>query len=90
MSTERVAAAQMRQLVESGTARPLLSGFEIGPTWYAGAWWHVPADGSDGPNYHRAGPELSADLDRLKERSDRIDAVLAEAEARAGAPGILR
>jgi hypothetical protein len=73
-------AGQVRQLVESGTARPLLSGFEVSPTWYDGRWWYVPSDAPDGADYVPADAERSASFDRLRERADRIDSFLAEDE----------
>lgn len=78
MAVGSMPAAAMRQLVESEAARPLLEGFEISPTSYAGAWWYVPSGADDDADYVAAGPELSADFDRLRARADRIDAFLAE------------
>jgi hypothetical protein len=71
MDAGHVPATAMRGLVRSGEARPLLQGFEIVPTRYRDAWWHVPRDGED---YVPAGPELSAELDLLRARADLVEA----------------
>lgn len=76
MTTDRIPAELMRELVESGAARPLMPGFEVVPTWYEDIWWHVPQDAADGADYVQAGPELSAKLDELRSRADQANAVL--------------
>lgn len=79
MAVGAMSDADMRQLIESGAAKPLLVGFEVGPTVYADAWWYVPKSSED-RNYVTAGPELSADFDQLQARVDNIDTVLARLE----------
>jgi len=78
MTDGSLSSDAMRQLVDSGDAKALLVGFEVGPTRYADAWWYVPSDAGDGADYVVAGPDMSAEFDRLQARSDKIDALLAE------------
>jgi hypothetical protein len=73
-----MSATAMRELIEAGAARPLLTGFEVTPTSYDGAWWYVPSGAGSDADYLLAGPDLSAELDRLRARSDRIDGLPAE------------
>lgn len=79
MSDETLAADVVRELVAEGAAEPLLAETEIGPTWYADRWWYVPVDGTD---YQAAGPEMSAEFDRLKLRVQAINDVQAELDGR--------
>jgi hypothetical protein len=79
MTLGSMSAAAMRELVDAGEAKPLLTGFDISPTLYAGQWWYVPSgsddEADDDADYVLAGPDMSAQLDRLRVRADRIDAV---------------
>lgn len=75
MSDETLAADVVRELVAEGAATPLLAETVVGPTWYADRWWYVPVDGTD---YQPAGPDVSAEFDRLKLRVQSINDVQAE------------
>lgn len=73
MTQSSLSAAAMRELVAAGDAVPLLTGFDVGPTAYDGRWWYVPSDAGDDADFQLAGPELAAEFDRLRARSERID-----------------
>ena len=78
MTESTLPAAAMRELVAAGDAVPLLTGFDVSPTAYDGRWWYVPSEAADDADYLVAGPELSAELDRLRARSERIDRLATE------------
>lgn len=59
-------------MVLAGTAVPLLAGAEVGPTWYDGQWWYVPADAPDGADYVVADAEMAEEFDRLRVRAERV------------------
>ncbi|MEU4192237.1 hypothetical protein AB0E69_10080 [Kribbella sp. NPDC026611] len=80
MTDGTLSAEEVRELVQSGAATPLLGGTEVGPTWYDDHWWFVPSDAPDDADYEVAGPELSAEFDRLRVRAEAIESVAARLE----------
>lgn len=72
----------MRELIETGTATPMLAGMEIGPTWYADRWWYVPEDAAEDADYQPAGPELAGRFDKLRRRAEAVERVQAELDGR--------
>ena len=77
-NAEQLSVESMRDLVLSGEARPLFVEFDIGPTSYAGQWWHVPA-GADGGEYVHVDAEYAERLDQMRTRLAGIDAFLESA-----------
>ncbi|MFF0345671.1 hypothetical protein [Kribbella sp. NPDC004875] len=82
MTDANLSAAAVRELVRTGEARPMLAGTEVGPTWYDGRWWYVPADAEEGADYQPAGPELAARFDKLRARAQAVEEVQAELDDR--------
>jgi hypothetical protein len=80
--TDDVTQERMRELIGSGAARPLLGGMEVGPTFYDGRWWSVPADAAEHASYQAAGPEQAARFDQLRRRADAAERVQAELDSR--------
>jgi hypothetical protein len=78
MTDGKLSADVVPELVRTGEAIPLLAGTAVGPIWCADRWWYVPTDAPDDADYLPAGPELSADFDRLRRRARAIEAVQAE------------
>ena len=80
--TDYVTQEHMRELIDSGAATPMLSGMEVGPTFYDGRWWYIPAEDADDADYRQADPEKSERFDRLKRRADAVERVQAELDGR--------
>jgi hypothetical protein len=78
MAETTMPASTLRQLVSEGADEPLLSGADVGPTWYAGQWWFVPSDALDDTDYQLADEELSRQFDDLRRRAARIAEVSGE------------
>lgn len=54
--------------------------FDVGPTFYAGRWWHIPNDAPADADYVPAGPQLAKSFECTRTRLDRIDAFMARTE----------
>jgi hypothetical protein len=72
----------MRELMDSGAATPMLDGMEVGPTWYDGRWWYVPAEAAADADYQLADPDKSERFDRLRRRAEAVERVQAELDGR--------
>lgn len=77
-NAEQISVETMRELVLSDEARPMFVEFDIGPTSYAGQWWHVPTDSISG-RYVVVDAEHAERLDQMRTRLAGIDAFLGSA-----------
>ncbi|NMI00621.1 hypothetical protein [Pseudonocardia acidicola] len=60
---DRISVADMAELTQAGEAIQLFPEFNIGPTFWDGAWWVVPQGPGEGARgYTMAPPELSQEL----------------------------
>jgi hypothetical protein len=82
MTDDNLSQERVRELLASGEATPLLAGTEVGPTWYADRWWHIPTGAAEDSDYQAVGPELSARFDQLLVRAKAIEEVQAELDGR--------
>jgi hypothetical protein len=73
---------RMRELLDAGEATPMLAGTDVGPTWYDGRWWYVPADAADDADYQAAEPEQAERFDKLRRRAEAVERVQAELDGR--------
>ena len=80
--TDYVTQEQMRELIDSGAATPMLSGMEVGPTLYDGRWWYIPTEAAEDADYQPADPEKAERFDQLKRRADAVERVQAELDSR--------
>ncbi|NIK58708.1 VC0807 family protein [Kribbella shirazensis] len=78
VTDDYVSQERMRELIDSDEATVMLAGAEVGPTWYGGRWWYVPAGAAEDAGYQVADPELSARFDKLRRRAEAVERVQAE------------
>lgn len=83
VGVDRIGIEEMAVLVESEQATLLLLGFDVGPTLYAGEWWHIPHGALDTGRYVRASAEQSAEFAGMKADLDAADEHLAQVLAEA-------
>lgn len=80
--TDYVSQERMRGLIDSGAATSMLAGMEVGPTWYDGRWWYIPAEAAEDADYQPADPEKAERFDRLRRRAEAVERVQAELDSR--------
>lgn len=79
VTDDYVSQARMRALIDDGSATVMRTGAEVGPTWYGGRWWYVPAGAAD---YQVADPEQSERFDKLRRRAEAVERAQAELDGR--------
>lgn len=72
----------MGELIDSGAAKPMLQGMEVGPTFYQDRWWYIPTEAADDADYEPADAEMSERFAGLQRRADAIERVQAELDGR--------
>lgn len=89
----RIALDRMTRLRAAGEAVALLGEYAVGPTWYAGAWWLVPAEAiargaAESSGYVRADTAAAARFTELHTRlAESYELALAADTAAAARPG---
>ncbi|MFD7159105.1 hypothetical protein ACFV9C_31225 [Kribbella sp. NPDC059898] len=81
--TDYVAQDRMRRLIDSGAAKPMMDGMEVGPAFYDERWWYVPDDAADDADFESADAALSERFAGLRRRAEAIERVQAELDGRA-------
>ena len=84
VDADRIGQSEMARLRAAGEAVPLLGEYEIGPTWYAGAWWYAPPGTPEPVHYVHADAEGAAQLSLMRSQ---LDGAAARVSALAGPPG---
>lgn len=68
-----IPVAAMARLVAEGHALPIMDGYDVIPTFYAGRWWWVPEAAVHTETYVPAPPELAGRFTRLRQRARAVD-----------------
>jgi hypothetical protein len=71
MTEATLAAAEVHELLQAGTARPLLEGHFPVPVQIDGKWWYVPtnpATGAEPDTFVPADNALAAEFEQLARR----------------------
>lgn len=78
----RVSVADMAELIHAGLAVQLFPEFNVGPTFYDGAWWFVPQGAGEGARgYMLADEALAAELTARFEELAAVDLAVARVQA---------